>query len=99
MVVKKAVKMARLLGVAILGLIENMTLVRCPKCGEEIRVFGRSGAAQIEKTMGVKLLGELPLDPVLAEYADRGEVEEYVREYGVDFLKTVPGLLQPKATQ
>jgi len=92
MVVKKAIKMARLLGVPIIGLVENMTAVKCPRCGEEIRVFGRSSAAEVERTMGVRLLGQLPLDPAISEYGDRGEIENYE----VDFLKSVPSLLDGK---
>jgi len=92
MVVKKAVKMARLLGVPILGLVENMTVVKCPKCGELIRVFGPSQAADVARSMGVRLLGELPLDPAIAELGDRGELEKY----NADFLKAVPSLLEGK---
>lgn len=77
MVVRKAVKMARMLGVPIIGLIENMTYVRCPHCGEEIRVFGRSRAEDICRDTGIKLLGSLPLDPTISELGDRGEIASY----------------------
>ncbi len=89
MVVKKAIKMAQALDVPILGLVENMTSVRCPSCGEEIRVFGPSRAPEIERSTGVRSLGELPLDPAISDYGDRGEIEKYE----VDFLKTVASLL------
>lgn len=97
MVVRKAVKMARMLGVPILGLVENMTYVRCPGCGEEIRVFGRSKATEIAEAMDVELLGELPLDPTLAEYGDRGEIERYVREQPLDYLLSIPSRIKDQA--
>jgi len=89
MVVRKAVKMARMLGVPILGLVENMTFVRCPHCGEEIRVFGRSRAEDICRDTGIKLLGSLPLDPSISELGDRGEIESYE----TSIFETVPDLV------
>lgn len=89
MVVKKAINMARTLKVPILGLIENMSAVRCPSCGEEIRVFGKSKAEQVCKSAGIRLLGMLPLDPMISELGDRGELEKY----DVDFLRAIPSVL------
>lgn len=77
MVVKKAIKMAGMLGVPILGLVENMTYATCPRCGETIRVFGPGQGERVAQETGVRFLGELPLDPHLAELCDRGEVEQY----------------------
>lgn len=77
MVVKKAIKMAGMLGVPILGLVENMTYATCPRCGEKLRVFGPSQGERVAQETGVPLLGELPLDPHLAELCDRGQVEQY----------------------
>jgi len=77
MVVKKAIKMAGMLGVPILGLMENMTYATCPRCGETITLFGRSQGERVAQETGVRFLGELPLDPHLAELCDRGEVEQY----------------------
>lgn len=89
MVVKKAINMARMLKVPILGLIENMSVVRCPSCGEEIRVFGKSKAEEVCKSAGIRLLGVLPLDPMISELGDRGELEKY----DVDFLRLIPSVL------
>lgn len=77
MVVKKAIKMAGMLGVPILGLLENMTYATCPRCGEKIRLFGSGQGERVAQETGVRFLGELPLDPHLAELCDRGEVEQY----------------------
>ena len=80
MVVRKAAQMAQKLGAPILGLVENMSYVTCPKCGERIEVFGPSQAMQTAARLGVPLLGQLPLDAELACRCDAGEIEEYSAE-------------------
>lgn len=77
MVVRKAIKMAGMLGVPILGLLENMTYATCPRCGEKLRLFGPSQGERVARETGVPLLGEIPLDPHLAELCDSGEIEQY----------------------
>jgi len=77
MVVRKAAQMAQQLGAPIIGLVENMSYVACPKCGEKILVFGPSQALQTAGRLGVPLLGQLPLDGELACRCDQGEIEAY----------------------
>jgi Mrp family chromosome partitioning ATPase len=77
MVVAKAAHMARQMGAPILGLIENMSYLRCPRCGERVEVFGASRAAEEAADMGVPLLGRLELDPELARRCDAGQIEVY----------------------
>ncbi len=77
MVVKKAIKMARMMKVPIVGLIENMSSMACPHCGEAIEIFGISKAEEVARVTGLKLLGRLPLDPELSRLGDRGAVEDY----------------------
>jgi Mrp family chromosome partitioning ATPase len=77
MVVRKAARMAWHLKVPIVGLVENMSYVTCPKCGERIEVFGPSQAATTAMELAVPLLGQMPLDPDLALRCDAGEVEQY----------------------
>ncbi len=69
--------MAEHLGVPILGLVENMAYVTCPKCGEQIEVFGPSQAVHTAALLGVPVLARLPLDPELARRCDSGQVEQY----------------------
>jgi len=57
-----------------------MSYVVCPKCGEQIEVFGPSQAAHTAAHLGLPLLGRLPLDPELARRCDAGEVESYPAE-------------------
>ena len=75
MVVEKAVKMAEMMNIPILGLVENMSYVTCPDCGKEIHVFGESHLEEIAARSGLAVLGRLPMDPALARVADQGVVE------------------------
>jgi Mrp family chromosome partitioning ATPase len=77
MVVRKAAQMTQRLGAPIIGLVENMSYVTCPKCGEEIEVFGPSQAMHTAARLEVPLLGRLPLDAELACRCDAGEIESY----------------------
>jgi Mrp family chromosome partitioning ATPase len=77
MVVTKAVNMARLMDIPVLGLVENMGWVECPNCGVKIEPFGSSRADETAKSMGIALLGSLPLDPKVSELGDKGLIEDY----------------------
>jgi Mrp family chromosome partitioning ATPase len=80
MVVRKAARMAQHMKAPILGLVENMSYVTCPRCGEEIQVFGPSRALQTAQEFWTPLLGQLPLDPELARRCDAGEIEAYAAD-------------------
>lgn len=77
MVVGKAVKMAKKMNVPILGVVENMSGIMCPTCGDHIEVFGTSKGSKITKKFDVPFWGSVPLDPKLAALCDAGGVEEY----------------------
>jgi len=80
MVVRKAARMAAQLKVPLVGLVENMSYLTCPQCGERIEVFGLSRAMETADRLGLSLLAQLPLDPDLARRCDAGQVEEYENE-------------------
>jgi ATP-binding protein involved in chromosome partitioning len=71
-VVKKAVTFARQVGAPIIGIIENMSGFVCPKCGEEINIFGVGGGERMAKEMEVPFLGKIPIDPKISEDSDEG---------------------------
>ena len=71
-VVKKAVTFARKMNVPILGIVENMSGMVCPHCGELVEVFSKGGGARVSDEMGVELLGSIPLDPQVAADSDKG---------------------------
>ena len=75
MIVSKAVEMAKMMDVPVLGLVENMSYVKCPDCGREIHVFGESHIDEVAAKYGLKVLGKLPMEPKLAAACDRGAIE------------------------
>ena len=75
MIVTKAVRMAEMMKVPVLGLVENMSYVTCPDCGREIHVFGESHIDEVAAKYGLKVLGKLPMEPKLAAACDRGAIE------------------------
>jgi Mrp family chromosome partitioning ATPase len=77
MVVRKAVKMVRNYEPPIYGLIENMAYVQCPDCKKKLEIFGKPKGEEDAKRNSIPFLGELPIDPVLAELSDVGKVEDY----------------------
>lgn len=77
MIVAKAVKMAGMMKVPVLGVVENMASFQCPSCGEEHRIFGESHLEAVAVDLNLEVLARLPLDPKLAEACDRGEIESY----------------------
>lgn len=77
MIVTKAIKMAQLMNIPILGLIENMSGAVCPHCGEEIPLFGHGRGKEMADKFGIPFIGSLPLDPKLSQLCDEGKVEGY----------------------
>jgi hypothetical protein len=69
--------MARMLEVPLLGVVENMSFVRCPGCGQELDLFGPSHVARLTERFAMPLLGRFPVDPTLALLCDSGRVEDY----------------------
>ena len=77
MVVEKAVKMAEMMEVPIVGLVENMSYVSCPDCGKKLRLFGEGKTAAAAARHGLPLLAEMPIDPALAALMDAGDIESF----------------------
>ena len=77
MVVEKAVNMANIMNIPVLGLVENMSYLSCPDCGKKIEVFGPSKAQTIAAQYGIPAVAKMPLDPKIAQLADDGRIEEY----------------------
>ena len=92
MIVKKAFNMANMMHISVLGLVENFSYLKCPDCGREISLFGKSHIDEAAKEMGTKVLGKLPLDPSYAETADEGkfyEIENPYLDAAVEVLKNI----------
>ena len=77
MVVEKAVNMAGMMNVPVLGLVENMSYLVCPDCGKKMEIFGHSKAEEIASQYGIPAVARMPLDPQISKLADEGRIEDY----------------------
>ena len=75
MVVAKAIKMAEMMEIPVLGIVENYSYFKCPDCGKETPIFGPSKVDEVAKEFDIDVLGKLPIDPKLAAAVDRGMIE------------------------
>jgi Mrp family chromosome partitioning ATPase len=81
MIVEKAVKMAGMMNIPVLGLVENMSYVKCPECGVIIRPFGESHLKRRALQYGIPYIAELPIDPELTSACDKGLIESFAGDY------------------
>ena len=92
MIVEKAANMANMMQVDVVGLVENMSYIKCPDCDKIIKIFGESHIEDIAKKHGYPLLAKMPIDPTLAALVDAGRIEEMDANYldgAVEALKIV----------
>ena len=75
MIVSKAVNMADLMHVPVLGIVENMSYFKCPDCGKEHAIFGESKVEKVAQTFGIEYFTRLPIDPAVSALVDAGKVE------------------------
>ncbi len=76
LIVSKAVNMADMMDIPVLGLVENYSYVKCPHCNEKIRIFGESHASEVAEEFAIDVLAQMPIDANLAKMADKGEMEK-----------------------
>ena len=81
MIVEKAVKMANMMNVPILGLVENMSYVKCPDCDKKIYIFGEGKVQETADKYNLPLLAQIPMDPQLAKNCDQGVIELFEGDY------------------
>lgn len=86
MIVAKAVRMAEMMEIPIIGLVENMSYFVCPDTGKEHPLFGESHIGEVAEKHRLALLARIPVDPKLSEACDRGEIESF-RGFGFDALE------------
>ena len=80
MIVSKAVNMASMMNIPVLGLIENMSYAICPDCGKHIEIYGKSHIDEVANHFGLKVLARIPFDPEFASLCDRGLIEMHTSE-------------------
>ena len=81
MIVRKAYKMAQMMNIKVLGVVENYSYVWCPDCGKAIKIFGESHIDEIAAEMEMEVLGKMPINPLYAEAADQGAFHTVNNEY------------------
>ncbi len=94
MIVEKAVNMAKAMNIPILGLVENMSYVKCPDCGKEIKIFGESHLDEVAKKFGVDVTDRLPMAPVIATACDQGMAEFLEGKYLPENIKAIEAMLK-----
>ena len=92
MIVEKAVNMAKLMNIPILGLVENMSYAVCPDCGKHIDIFGKSRLEETAAKYGIAPLARIPLDPRLAALIDKGAIELMDNDYVKSAADAIEGL-------
>ncbi len=77
MVVEKAVKMAQMMNIPIVGIVENMSYMTCPDCGKKLHPFGEGKTEEAAAKYGLPVLAKMPIDPALAKLVDDGAIETF----------------------
>ena len=93
MIVEKAVKMANMMNVPIIGIVENMSYIKCPDCEKHIEVFGPSHVDEISKEFNIPVLAKMPIDYQLTKASDKGELDDVSVDYldsACDILASLP---------
>ena len=91
-IVEKAVRMAEMMKIPIIGLVENMSYVKCPDCQKEIKVFGESNINGIAKDYGIPVLARIPMSEDISKAIDEGDVERLDAEFldaAVELIKKI----------
>ena len=92
MIVAKAVKMAQMMNIPIIGIIENMSYVECPCCNEHIEVFGKSHLDEVAKEYNLPILGRIPMTPAIAAASDAGDVESLEGDWFNDAIAAIEAI-------
>ena len=93
-IVEKAVNMANMMNIPILGIVENMSYVKCPDCGKEITVFGKSNIDKIAESFKLPVLARLPMDESTSRAVDAGDVESIEMSELEEAAKKIESLLK-----
>lgn len=89
MIVQKAVNMAKMMNIPILGIVENMSYITCPNCGRKINIFGDSKVDALALEFGIPAVAKVPVDSQLTNLADSGKIEDIENNYLQDFFDKI----------
>ncbi len=90
-IVAKAVKMAGLMKIPVLGVVENMSYFQCPDCGKQHKIFGESHVEELAEKFGIKTVCKLPIDPRIAKMCDEGKIEDLKEPWLDEMVKKILG--------
>ena len=96
MIVSKAVKMAEMMNIPVIGIVENMSYLECPDCQSQIKIFGDSHIDQIAGQHSINAIAKMPLDPAIAELCDKGLIELYNGDYLKDIVEKIEKMEESK---
>lgn len=94
MIVEKAVNMAKMMNIPVLGIVENMSGVLCPHCGGRIEIFGKSHVHEAAEKLGIKHVAQVPMDPGIAAAVDAGKIEDLNLDCLNEFFDGIDGELK-----
>ena len=77
MIARKAVKMAEMMNIPIIAMVENMSYYKCPDCGNIHKIFGESKIEEVAKEHSISIVAKLPMDARMAELSDKGNIEAF----------------------
>ncbi len=89
MIVGKAVKMANMMNIPILGIVENFSYFSCPDCGKKINLFGDSKIENVAKSFNISNVSKIPIDTELAKLCDDGKIELFTGDYLENMLDII----------
>lgn len=92
MIVSKAVKMAQMMDVPIVGIIENMSYVECPDCKKRIEIFGKSHVDEVASEFGLPVLAKIPMTPEIAAASDAGDIENLQDNWFDEAIKAIEAI-------
>ena len=96
MIVEKAYHMANMMNIPVLGIVENMSYIKCPDCGKEISVFGESKIESVAESLDLDVLARIPIDPGVASLCDKGMLELMDNDYMVKALEVIESKINTK---
>lgn len=92
MIVGKAVNMAGMMNIPVLGIVENMSYFVCPNCGEKHYIFGSSHVDDLAAKFGIDTVSKIPIDPQLAKLCDEGRIWEYNEDHLGEIVDKIAGM-------
>ena len=96
MIVGKAVRMAEMLSIPILGIVENMAYFECPDCHGKHTIFGESRTREFAARFGIDTVSQIPINPALAAACDKGEIEDFTGDYLDDLAEKIEKVVPVK---